>query len=417
MTACLSNAAAEKALCACVLAKEDCFDAVADQVTAAHFSIPQCATLWRRFSELRNSGQPIDAVTVGHASLVAVVKQQSHTLANLSSYAATVVTLARARKVLSAAERIVSQASSVEDANTEGFIDTALAAVFDAATTGQITDTLEHVKPAVAGALKKLDHMRQSGKRSGMPTGFEGCDMYTGGLHETELTLIAARPGVGKTSYALQQAIALAKAGFTVLFCSLEMGRIELLNRALSMLSNIDLTKIRMGAINMDERDRLAKAAVELEELPLFFDDNPGLTLLGMRAKIRRVNAKVVIVDYLQLIPGDPQQVKQGRNVEVGGISRGLKRMAKELNVAVVALAQLNRDVEGRGEYAAPRLSDLRESGSLEQDADNICFLYPTGPEEPGPEVPTDWLLAKQRNGPVGNVALRFERKYTRYAV
>lgn len=248
---------------------------------------------------------------------------------------------------------------------------------------------------------------------SGIPTGFIAYDHLTNGLHAGDLTIIGARPGVGKTSLAVSIGVNVSKAGNGVALFSMEMPTTQVIARAICSEARVDLLKVRAKSFTAEEQYRIIKASGRNSKLPFFVDDTATIRVHEIAAKVKAKQAdtpiNVVILDYLQLIKGDSAS-PQFREQDVSMISRGLKAMAKELNVAVIALSQLNRGIENR-EDKKPRLSDLRESGAIEQDADNIAFIHRT--EQHGASA--DIILAKQRNGPTGIVSVGFEEQYTRF--
>lgn len=259
----------------------------------------------------------------------------------------------------------------------------------------------------------EFNHECNSPVASGIPTGFIAYDHLTNGLHAGDLTIIGARPGVGKTSLAVCIGVNVARAGEGVAIFSMEMPTTQLIARAICSEARVDLLKVRAKSFTEQERARIITASGHHEKLPIFVDDTATIRVHEIVAKVRAKQAvtpiKVVILDYLQLIRGDSNSA-QFREQDVSMISRGLKAMAKELNVAVIALSQLNRGIENRDDKK-PRLSDLRESGAIEQDADNIAFIHRT--EQHG--AAADIILAKQRNGPTGVVSVGFEEQYTRF--
>jgi replicative DNA helicase len=307
----------------------------------------------------------------------------------------------------------------------------------------------EKLIEAIKRTFKTLSEAAKRGNRiTGVSTGFSRYDDMTAGLHDGDLTIIAARPGMGKTSFVLNMAANVAspksreaaedpnerweEAGTGCAVFSLEMPREQLANRMLCSEARVDVSKMRTGHLNQQDWSSLTQAASFLSNLPIWIDDSPSLTILDLRAKVRRLQSDfdivdgegrrtrrlgVVVVDYLQLMKG--RDGAPSREQEISEISRGLKALAKELKVAVIALSQLNRAVETRSEKSKrPQISDLRESGAIEQDADNICFIYRDdyynreASEEPNV---AELIIAKQRNGPTGTAKVRFDHQYTRF--
>jgi replicative DNA helicase len=303
---------------------------------------------------------------------------------------------------------------------------------------------------AVRQAEKALN---SGGHLSGITTGLDGINAKVGGLHKSDLVILAGRPGMGKTSLATNIAFAAAQraiqeredgiapdksAGAAVAFFSLEMSADQLATRILAEQSGISSENLRMGKITQQEFRSLARAAGELSTLPLYIDDTPGLTIAALRARARRLKRQksigMVVVDYLQLLQGTGKNSNDNRVQEISEISRGLKQLAKELDVPVLALSQLSRAVEQR-EDKRPQLSDLRESGSIEQDADMVWFVYrgdyylaAKKPDDDHPEFANwleemnrihgraDLIVAKQRHGSTGTVRMRFESRITKFS-
>jgi replicative DNA helicase len=266
----------------------------------------------------------------------------------------------------------------------------------------------------------KLDFLQQHrGEVVGVPTGFVDLDQLTGGFQNSDLIILAARPGVGKTSLSLGLAHAAAQAGKVVALFNLEMPAEQLVQRLLSMETGIDSHRLRLGHINDEEWESISRAFGKLAELQIFIDDTPGISIMELRSKARRLQAErgldFIQIDYLQLMSGS----KRGDNrvQEVSEISRGLKGLARELNIPVLSMAQLSRSVESRSSHI-PMLSDLRESGSIEQDADMVVFIYREELYDPETEKKglAELHIAKHRNGPLGVVNLRFFEKTTRFA-
>jgi replicative DNA helicase len=255
---------------------------------------------------------------------------------------------------------------------------------------------------------------------TGLPTGYASLNEYTSGLQPSDLIIVAARPGMGKTSFALNIAMhAALREGKRVGVFSLEMSREQLFLRLLTGLGRIDAHRLRTGRLNKEEWATLTRAFGELAGAPIFIDDTAGLTVLEMRAKSRRLKMEqgldLVIVDYLQLMRS--RSAFENRNQEISDISRSLKELAKELNLPVIAISQLSRAPEQRGGDRRPQLSDLRESGAIEQDADLVMFIfreevYKQTEENRGR---AQLIIAKQRNGPIGTLDLAFIREYTRF--
>jgi replicative DNA helicase len=332
--------------------------------------------------------------------------------------------------------------------DAQQFIDSAEQAVYEIARTRE-SNSVRTLKEVMRETFERIDKANARGARiTGIPTGFDRYDRITSGLHDGELTIVAARPGMGKTSFVLNVAVNVAspqqlesardpnerweEPGSGVAVFSLEMPREQICNRMLCSEAKVDVSRVRTGMLTPSDWSKLTQAATHLASLNVWIDDTPALSILELRSKARRLQAEfdhvdpvsgekkrrigLVIVDYLQLMKGRDGQ--PSREQEISEISRGLKQLAKELSLPVIALSQLNRAVETRGEKSKrPQLSDLRESGAIEQDADNICFIYRDDyyNKETTDRNVAELIVAKQRNGPTDTVRVRFDAPYTRF--
>jgi replicative DNA helicase len=286
----------------------------------------------------------------------------------------------------------------------------------------RVEDSVKPLRDLLDTSLDRLEHLFMRGDAiTGLPTGYLDLDELLSGLQPSTLVVVGARPSVGKTAFALGMAAhAAVEEHKPVLFCSLEMGHLELTQRLLAAEARVDSSKMRNGRLTDADWTKISHALGRLSEAPLFIDDNPNLTVMEIRANARRLKSRVgelgmVVIDYLQLMSGRGRA--ENRQVEVSEMSRGLKILARELETPVVALSQLSRALELRADKR-PMLADLRESGSIEQDADVVLFLYRDEVYNPeSPDVGTaEVILAKHRNGPTGNVRLAFLGHYTRFA-
>jgi replicative DNA helicase len=285
-----------------------------------------------------------------------------------------------------------------------------------------VTSPYVHLRPVVHDVFRSIEAAGQKeGKVTGVRTGFAGLDAMTAGLQAGDLIVVAGRPSMGKTAICLNMATyAALRDGRTVLFFSLEMGKEQLVRRMLCSEGRVDASRVRTGKLADDEWPRLIEAAGELSEAPIYVDDTAAMSALEVRAKARRLMSErgldLVIIDYLQLMRGRGRAAQESREREISDISRSLKALAKELKVPVVALSQLNRELEKR-QNKRPMLSDLRESGAIEQDADLILFVYREEHYDPDTDKVgvAEVIVGKQRNGPTGTVELRFTSEYTRF--
>jgi replicative DNA helicase len=339
---------------------------------------------------------------------------------NIQHYARIVRAKSLLRRLVRTANKITNEALEEED-EAEIILDHAEHAIFELADE-RVRQGFVHVKPIAQELLEKIQDLEGRGSvLTGLTTGFADLDTMTSGLQRSDLVILAARPSMGKTSFALMLAQnAAIETGAVVGMFSLEMSKEALVMRMLCSQGNIDAQRFRNGFLSRAEWAQIGKALTTLADTKIFLDDTPGITVLEMRAKARRLAAEqkrldLIIVDYLQLMSGSAKRT-ESRQQEVSLISRELKALAKELNVPMVALSQLSRAPEARSDHR-PQLSDLRESGALEQDADLVAFLYREevykSPEErlSIPEEKknvAELIVAKQRNGPTGTIDLRF---------
>jgi replicative DNA helicase len=285
----------------------------------------------------------------------------------------------------------------------------------------------ESLNSLVVKAQKEIEAVAAAGTdTTGVTTGFRELDKMTNGWQKSDLIIVAARPGMGKTAFTLSLAKNAAEHNFPVAIFSLEMASVQLVQRVISMDCEIESSKLRNGQMEEYEWKRLTESVDRLANVPIYIDDSPGLNIFELRAKCRRLkqnhDIQMIIIDYLQLMAGAPNGKNGNREQEISSISRALKALAKELNVPVMALSQLSRAVETRGGSKRPMLSDLRESGAIEQDADIVTFIYRPGyyeiEDDEEFDVPKDLaeiIIAKHRNGGLGTVNLRFLGQYTKF--
>jgi len=322
------------------------------------------------------------------------------------------------RGLIQATTEVATKAYEGREDATE-LLDQAESKIFEIARKGDIGDPMSLAK-IVWSTFERIEKLRGHGGAgtTGVPTGFADLDNITAGLQPGEMIIVAARPSMGKTSLALNVLLNSAAASYGGAFFSLEMTREQVVQNMLCATARVDAQKLRRGYASQSEYDRLSNAASKLYEQKIFIDDTPGMTILGLRAKARRLQQKekigIVIVDYLQLLSAGARV--ESRQQEISMISRSLKGLAKELEVPVIALSQLNRSVEQRDTHR-PRMSDLRESGAIEQDADVIMMLHREEyfkPTEDNRGI-ADVIVSKQRNGPTGTVRLRFFPEFLRF--
>ncbi|HQL56365.1 MAG: replicative DNA helicase [Myxococcota bacterium] len=364
---------------------------------------------------LRNAGE-LDAV--GGPAYLTNLMSFAESSASIDHYAKIVRDKAAVRRMIVLASTVVSEGYSAEIEPDE-FLDRAEARLMEASG-ARVTGTILSLGEVVTSAVARIEEARAAGDhRIGISTGMRNLDRIVLGMQKTDLLILAARPSMGKTSFALTLALNAASQGAKTLFVSLEMSSEQLAGRLLSAKSGLESMRMRTGELNDSNMLQLKRARAALAELPLYIDDSPRMSVLELRAKARRMrqanNLDLIMVDYLQLI--DPTDSKVPREQQISEISRSLKAMAKELSIPVVALSQLSRAPEARkGDERRPILSDLRESGAIEQDADVVMFLY--RPEyyslKDKKEIKEEEknllevIVAKHRNGPVGTARLTF---------
>ena len=369
---------------------------------------------------LRHGGQ---FEAIGGAAYLAEVFQSVPYAANAMHYAEIVREKATLRALIHAGTEILREAWD-PGMNAREVINQAEEKVF-AVQDRRSSDQVTNIHDVLVEAFERIDARLEHGEGGGIPTGFHDLDTLTGGLHGSELVILAARPSMGKTALATNIAEYVAiQAGVPTLFVSLEMARLELAQRLLCSQGRIDATKFRSGFISGEDRKKLIEASAHLSKAPIFIDDTPSRTVTEIAASARRLRRKqnlgLILIDYLQLIqPDDPRDPRQE---QVAKMARRLKCLARELTVPVLCLAQLNRQVEEGKERHRPRLSHLRESGAIEQDADVVMFIhreemYCSREEAQEKNIvgQADVLVAKQRNGPTGDIKLAWLDKYTRF--
>lgn len=427
------NSDVEEALLGAMLLSSSAIDIASERLSPQDFYSPNHGLIFDAITALATQGEPVDPTTVAEelrradllervGGLAALIALQAATPATSSAgrYARIIEEYSLLRSLVAVGGEITeigySQPPDVNEA-----IDEAERRMFLLAQHRQ-ADTLSRVHEVLDGALDSLEAIADQGDAiTGTPTGYADLDELTSGLQPNALIVVGARPGMGKTSFALGMAAhASMQAARPTLFFSLEMSRVELVQRLLCSEARVDSAKLRNGRLTTDDWTRISQAVGKLGEAALWIDDNPNVTVMEIRSKARRLQARVgqlglVLVDYIQLMSGRPNA--ESRQIEVAEISRGLKILARELACPVVALAQLNRSLETRADKR-PMLSDLRESGSLEQDSDIVVFLYrdehyhADSPDRGTAEV----LVAKHRSGPTGMVRLAFLDHYTKFA-
>jgi replicative DNA helicase len=410
-------------------------DAIADVVgvlLAEDFYRPQHETIFNAITGIYSRGDPVDARTVsaeldrngesarvGGARYLADLMAAVPTAANAGYYAQIVRERAVLRRLIDAGTRITQLGYTTDGQAVEDLVNSAQAEVYAVTERGASEDYLsigEIVDP-VMDDLNELFHSKSH--VTGVPTGLAGLDKILGGLHKGQMVIVAARPGKGKSTLGLDfaRSAAIRHKQATVVF-SLEMSREEITHRLLSAESGVFLSNLRSGRMRQDDWPRVSSRLGPIKEAPLFIDDSPNMALMEIRAKCRRLkqqhNLQLVVIDYLQLMSSGKRV--ESRQQEVSEFSRALKLLAKELEVPVVAISQLNRGPEQRADKK-PEMSDLRESGSLEQDADVVILINQAADVPDNPDRGTaELIVAKHRNGPIGSVRVAFQGHLSQFA-
>jgi len=425
------DAEAEASVIIGLLTAPELFLDVTEILEPEDFAIVAHQDIYRAAIACDAAGRPVDAITVtdalrrakrlsrvGGAEAIEALIARSGESTNILAHAQIVADRSRLRKLF-AAGRSIATDSSTPDAEATKVLADAESRIF-AIGQERSRGSMIEMAQAVPKMLEALARARTS-VLSGQSTGFEGLDRLTGGFQGGQLIILAARPAMGKSALAVQIARHIAEtSGGYVPLLSYEMSSPEITTRMLSTALGYDLLKLRSGDIPSGMERDTAIAAQKMAELSMLIDDNPPETIGGVRSAMRRLARRgpvtAIVIDYLQLMSGESRQANENRTQEVSEISRGLKRLATELNVPVIALSQLNRQLEQRTGSKRPQLSDLRESGSLEQDANAVLFLYRehvyNAAVDPGA---AELIIAKQRNGPLGTVRLRFDGSCARF--
>ena len=426
------NVEAEQTILAGVLINNDALNQIVDVLSPEDFYREGHSHLFEGMIELYNNNEPIDLITLpqflrgkgllekaGGMDYLASLAESVSTSAGILFHAQIVRDLSVRRKLISQCS-VISEACFQSWEPTEELLEMAEQSIFNIAE-DKIGETFSSLEEVIKGSFKKLESVAEhEGFITGVPTGFKDLDRYTAGLQPSDLIILAGRPSTGKTALALNigyNAAVETRKGVAVF--SLEMAKMQLGMRLLGFHAGIDATKLRTGFLRDSDWHKLTESANHLSDLPVFIDDTSNLSALEMKAKCRRLMKKrdltLVIIDYLQLMQG--RRNAESRQMEISEISRSLKALAKDLNVPVMALSQLNRKVEDRPNKR-PQLADLRESGAIEQDADVIAFIYRDELYHPVSDENrnlAEIIVAKQRNGPTGSFKMTFQKELTRF--
>jgi replicative DNA helicase len=426
------NVDAEKSVLGSILVNNEHYYRVIESLRPEDFYLDAHRVIFRQMIELMEQSKVIDLITIqdelvrasqlesaGGISYLAGLLDGIPHLVNIEHYIQIIRERSTLRQLINSANKIMAECFDQADPADE-ILDRAEQALFSLSEK-RIRTGFVSVKEMELPATKLLEKLYTEREMiTGVPTGFRDLDRMTSGLQPSDLVILAARPSMGKTAFVLNiaQHVALHKNAPVGMF-SLEMSKEQLLMRMLCAESRVDAHKVRTGYLSKEDFRKLIDTLGVTTQAPLYIDDSSTLTVMEMRAKCRRLKAEhglsLIIVDYLQLMSGYGRV--ENRTQEISGISRGLKALAKELNVPVIALSQLSRAPEQRQGDHKPQLSDLRESGSIEQDADLVAFIYREEVYKPSEENAglAELVIAKQRNGPIGVVKLAFLREYTRF--
>jgi replicative DNA helicase len=424
---------AEQSALGGMLLSKDAIASVVELLRTEDFYRPAHQALFTCILDLYGRGEPADPVTVsaelerrgellrvGGAPYLHTLISTVPTAANAGYYAEIVAGKAVLRRLVEAGTRIVQLGyHGADGADVNEVVDRAQAAVYDV-TERRVSEDYIALEELLQPTMDEIDAIAsRGGVSAGVPTGFVDLDAVTNGLHPGQMVIIAARPGIGKSTLGLDLARSCSVAhGMTSVIFSLEMSRTEIVMRLLSAEAQIRLSDMRSGRMSDDDWTRLARRMGEISEAPMFIDDSPNMTIMEIRAKARRLkqryDLRLIVVDYMQLMTSGKKF--ESRQQEVSEFSRHLKLLAKELDVPVVTISQLNRGPEQRTDKK-PMLSDLRESGSLEQDADIVMLIHrPDAWERDDPRAgEADLILAKHRNGPTATVTVTHQLHYSRF--
>jgi len=428
------NTDAEASLLGAILIDSDAIVRIADTIDVNDFYDERHQRIYEAIKKLYEKHSPIDILTlsnqlkedsfldiVGGAAYLTELTNYVPTAAHVEHYAEIVSQKAIRRRLIKASQDITGLGFD-ESKSVQDLIEEAETQLFQVSQQ-HVKQDISSIEDILAESFERLDELhKDKGKIRGVPTGFRDLDNILAGLQRSDLIIIAARPSMGKTALSLNLAHSIAtKAEQPVLVFSLEMSKEQLVDRMLSMESGVDAWNIRTGNLSDADFEKIGQAMGTLSEAPIYIDDTPGITVSDLRTKARREQHQrqlgLILVDYLQLMSGGARfGGTENRVQEISEISRGLKAIARELNVPVIALSQLSRSVESRSPQI-PQLADLRESGSIEQDADVVAFIYREdyyNPETDRKNI-TDILIKKHRNGPTGNIELYFDKERQRF--
>ena len=430
---------AEQSVLGGLMLENSAWERIADLLGEHDFYRADHRAIWRQINALINENKPADVITVAEAldarnqlmdvgglAYLSNLAQITPSAANIRRYAEIVRERAVLRKLAEVGAEIAESAYNTAGRGAGEILDAAEAKVFEIKEAGaKAQQGFQELQPLLVEVVNRIDELYSRDNPSdvtGIPTGFADLDTKTSGLQPGDLVIVAGRPSMGKTAFSVNIAESVVlDTGLPVAVFSMEMAATQLVMRMLGSIGRLDQHKLRTGKIADDDWHKLTSAVGRLHEAPLFIDESPGLTAMEVRARSRRLARQnggklgLIVIDYLQLMSGSGGG-QENRATEISEISRSLKGLAKELHVPVIALSQLNRSLEQRPNKR-PVMSDLRESGAIEQDADVILFIYrdevynPDSPDKGTAEI----IIGKQRNGPIGTVRLTFLGEYTKF--
>ncbi len=426
------NIDAEMAVLGSMLLDEEAVSISAEKLDAASFYKDSHRKIFQAIIDLYNSNKAVDLITltdglkragvldeIGGASYITSLANAVPTAANINHYGGIVREKYILRTLINNSTKIITVCHESEG-NIAEVVDTAEKLIFEVSDRKN-QGTYQHLKEIVKDSIETIDRLYQNKAHvTGIPTGYIDFDLKTAGLQPSDLIIVAGRPSMGKSDFALGIAeyAGVVEKIPTAVF-SLEMSKEQLVQRMLCSHARVDAHKVRTGYLAASDWPRLTAAAGKLSEAPIFIDDTPAISVMELRARARRLKShhgiKLIILDYMQLMRGSAMNM-ESRQQEISEISRSLKALARELSVPVIAISQLSRAVESRTDHR-PQLSDLRESGAIEQDADVVVLILREEYYTPTPDNQgiAEAIIAKQRNGPVGNLKLAFIKEYTRF--
>ena len=426
------NIEAEQSVLGAMLIKKEAITQAQELLRPDDFYREAHRIVFETMLELAGDNEAVDLVTltealrkkemlekVGGISFITALANYVPTAANIVYHAQIVKEKSELRHLIDAATEIASAAYEATD-DVKDIMDDAEKKIL-AVAANQTGGAFEPIRNIVIDTVGRVETLYENqGGLTGISTGFRDLDRDTSGLQKSDLILVAARPSMGKTAFTLNIATYAALHGHTVAFFSLEMSKEQLVQRMLCSEGGIDSQRLRTGQLEDADWDRLINTADRISKASIYIDDTAGINVMDLRSKARRLKAEhgldLIVIDYLQLMQGRPSKNGDNRQQEISEISRSLKALARELNVPVIALSQLSRSVEAR-QVKRPMLSDLRESGSLEQDADIVMFLYREDyyDQETERKNITEVIIAKHRNGPIGTIELFFQKEFTKF--